>query len=115
MTSLHTDGAAVLAMWRNGGMAGKRAKQTAKTRRPSRARTTRAAVLEALFDRPETTSGLARRLNISVASASEHAAVLRATKLVTSVRDGNRVVHQVSSFGYAFLRSTVEPGRMKSQ
>ncbi len=66
---------------------------------------TRAAVLEALSDQEETTSGLARRLKISVASASEHAAVLRATKLVISVRDGNRVIHNVSTLGQALARS----------
>lgn len=69
---------------------------------------TRALVLETLADGPQTTSGLARRLNVSVASASEHAAVLRASKLVSSVREGNRVIHHLSALGRALLWSTAQ-------
>ena len=60
---------------------------------------TRALVIAALADRGDTTTGLARRLEISAASASEHASVLRAANLVTSVRDGNRVVHHLTTLG----------------
>jgi DNA-binding transcriptional ArsR family regulator len=49
--------------------------------------TTRARVLRALADE-HTTSGLARVLGISLASASTHAAVLRDAGLVTSRRHG---------------------------
>jgi DNA-binding transcriptional ArsR family regulator len=62
---------------------------------------TRAAVVEALADRAATTGGLARRLGISAATASEHASVLRAANLVTSERDGNRVVHRLTPLGLA--------------
>ncbi|RJL35903.1 ArsR/SmtB family transcription factor [Bailinhaonella thermotolerans] len=64
---------------------------------------TRAAVLEAAAFRVSTTSELARRLGISPASASEHAAVLREAGLVSSHRDRNRVLHQATDLGRALL------------
>jgi DNA-binding transcriptional ArsR family regulator len=60
--------------------------------------TTRARVLRALAD-GHTTSGLARVLGISLASASSHAAVLREAGLVTSRRQGQSVRHTLTSLG----------------
>jgi DNA-binding transcriptional ArsR family regulator len=60
--------------------------------------TTRARVLRALVDE-HTTSGLARALGISLASASTHAAVLRDAGLVTSRRQGQSVCHALTGLG----------------
>jgi len=60
--------------------------------------TTRARVLRALADE-HTTSGLARELGISLASASTHAAVLRGAGLVTSRRQGQSVRHTLTRLG----------------
>lgn len=60
--------------------------------------TTRARVLRALAEE-HTTTGLARRLGISTASASTHAAVLREAGLVTSRRQGRSVRHALTSLG----------------
>jgi DNA-binding transcriptional ArsR family regulator len=63
---------------------------------------TRAAALRAL--RTEcTTTGLARRLGMSPATASEHAAVLRRAGLITTTRTGRSVRHQLTSLGLAML------------
>lgn len=59
---------------------------------------TRARVLRALAD-VHTTSGLARALGISPASASTHAAVLRDAGLVTSRRQGQSVRHTLTDLG----------------
>jgi DNA-binding transcriptional ArsR family regulator len=59
---------------------------------------TRARVLRALTD-GHTTSGLARTLGISPASASTHASVLRDAGLVTSRRQGQSVRHTLTSLG----------------
>ncbi|MET7698635.1 winged helix-turn-helix domain-containing protein [Streptomyces sp. NPDC005485] len=63
---------------------------------------TRAAVLRETVDGCGTTE-LARRLNISPATASHHATVLRNAHLVTSRREGKAVVHTVTSLGIALL------------
>lgn len=60
--------------------------------------TTRARVLRALAD-GHTTTGLARALGISLASASTHAAVLREAGLVTTTRQGRSVRHTLTSLG----------------
>jgi DNA-binding transcriptional ArsR family regulator len=67
--------------------------------------TTRAAVLAAAAE-ARTTSDIARRVGISPGSASEQAAVLREAGLITSRRDGNRMIHQVTQLGLALLRSS---------
>jgi DNA-binding transcriptional ArsR family regulator len=59
---------------------------------------TRARVLRALADE-HSTSGLARELGISLASASTHAAVLRDAGLVTSRRQGQSVLHTLTGLG----------------
>ncbi|WP_117211388.1 helix-turn-helix domain-containing protein [Allorhizocola rhizosphaerae] len=63
---------------------------------------TRAAMLEAIAGGC-TTSELARRVGVSAASASEHAAILRSARLITSHRDRNRMVHHVTRLGHALL------------
>ncbi|HEY1178952.1 MAG TPA: winged helix-turn-helix domain-containing protein, partial [Phytomonospora sp.] len=66
---------------------------------------TRAAVLDAIGHGCCTTD-LARRAGVSPASASEHAAVLRAAGLISSHRDRNRVVHRLTRMGRALLDGT---------
>lgn len=66
---------------------------------------TRAAVLAAAADGCSTT-GLARRLGISPATASQHASVLRRAALITTRRDGKAVLHTTTHLGTALLAST---------
>lgn len=65
---------------------------------------TRAAVLQSLIER-RTTSELARDLDISLPSASEHARTLRAAGLITTEREGKAVLHSVTGLGVDLLRS----------
>ena len=60
--------------------------------------TTRAAVLR-LLSTEHSTGAVARQLGISAASASEHATMLRAARLVSSRRDGKAVVHHITELG----------------
>jgi DNA-binding transcriptional ArsR family regulator len=64
---------------------------------------TRAAVLDAVAAGPCTTSELARRVGVSVPSASEHAAVLRDADLIVTRRAGRAVLHTVTSLGAGLL------------
>ncbi|WMX47182.1 ArsR/SmtB family transcription factor [Streptomyces roseicoloratus] len=63
---------------------------------------TRSAVLNAIGD-GGTTSELARRAGVSLASASQHAGVLREAGLVTTLRHGNAVLHTLTPLGAALL------------
>ncbi len=63
---------------------------------------TRAAALRALTV-SRTTTELAERLGISSAGASQHAAILRASGLITTHRNRNTVVHTVTPLGMALL------------
>jgi DNA-binding transcriptional ArsR family regulator len=63
---------------------------------------TRAAALTAVAGGC-TTSALARRVGISNAGASQHASVLRRSGLITSVRNGSSVVHDLTPLGRALL------------
>ncbi|MFJ3724439.1 helix-turn-helix domain-containing protein [Streptomyces sp. NPDC090045] len=65
---------------------------------------TRAAVLQQLVRR-RTTSELARDLDISLPSVSEHTRTLRAAGLITTERDGKAVLHSVTGLGADLLRS----------
>lgn len=66
---------------------------------------TRAAVLCTLALYPGcTTSELARRTPTSLSSASKHAQVLRRSGFVTSTRQANLVIHQLTALGAAVLR-----------
>ncbi|OEU88265.1 hypothetical protein DB35_18010 [Streptomyces abyssalis] len=70
---------------------------------------TRAAVLRAAADVPNTTE-LASRVGVSPSAASQHAAVLRDAGLIVSHRHANSVFHQLSSAGGALLREQTEDG-----
>lgn len=65
---------------------------------------TRAAVLQELV-RQRTTSELARDLDISLPSVSEHTRTLRAAGLITTERDGRAVLHSVTRLGVDLLHS----------
>lgn len=72
---------------------------------------TRAAALRVLID-PTTTSGLSAALGISVATASEHAHVLRRSGLIVTTRAGKSVLHQSSPLGIGLLaRANPRPAR----
>lgn len=65
----------------------------------------RAAVLQDIAaSGPTTGGGVARRLDISAASASEHASILRNTGLISTHRVANTVRHTVTPLGQALLR-----------
>ncbi|MFI0818157.1 ArsR/SmtB family transcription factor [Streptomyces sp. NPDC021098] len=51
-----------------------------------------------------TTSELARRVGVSLASASQHASVLREAGLVHTLRQGGAVLHTLTPLGAALLR-----------
>lgn len=63
----------------------------------------RAAVLRAATEGPGTTSDLARRVGISVPSASQHLSVLRAAGLLVTTRHGNAAHHAPTALAYALL------------
>lgn len=63
---------------------------------------TRAAALKVAAEGCGTTE-LARRLNVSIAAASEHATVLRNANLITTSRRGKSVVHTVTPLGAELL------------
>ncbi|MFI8231195.1 ArsR/SmtB family transcription factor [Streptomyces sp. NPDC085900] len=63
---------------------------------------TRAAVLRATVGGCGTTD-LARRLDISPATASHHATVLRNARLIATRREGRAVLHTITSLGLALL------------
>ena len=63
---------------------------------------TRAAVLRALKE-PYGTAGLASRVGISAASASEHAKVLRDAYLIEARREGRSVRHSLTPLGRTML------------
>ncbi|MGW7051224.1 ArsR/SmtB family transcription factor [Streptomyces sp. NPDC054887] len=64
---------------------------------------TRSAVLGAIGGGC-TTSELARRAGVSLASASQHACVLREAGLIVTLRHGNAVLHTLTPLGAALLR-----------
>ncbi|MET9695365.1 winged helix-turn-helix domain-containing protein [Streptomyces sp. NPDC006529] len=65
---------------------------------------TRAAVLTLLVQQ-RTTSELARDLDISLPSVSEHTRTLRAAGLITTRRDGKAVLHAATGLGVDLLHS----------
>ncbi|MGW1777092.1 ArsR/SmtB family transcription factor [Streptomyces sp. NPDC002104] len=90
--------------------AGGEAARPAEERRRQRQHTlgklvghTRSVVLQAIGD-GATTSELARRAGVSLASASQHAGVMREAGLVTTLRRGNAVLHTVTPLGAALLK-----------
>jgi DNA-binding transcriptional ArsR family regulator len=66
---------------------------------------TRATVLRIIADDPSAGTGnIARHLDCSPATISEHTTVLRDSGLITTVRDGQSVQHTVTDLGTAVLR-----------
>lgn len=70
---------------------------------------TRVMVLGATQKRPTTTTDIARHVGISTGTASEHATVLRQAGLITSHREGNRMLHQATALGLALLGFDADP------
>ncbi|MEV5972289.1 winged helix-turn-helix domain-containing protein [Streptomyces sp. NPDC051921] len=66
---------------------------------------TRANVL-ALLRIPATTTTLADRAGVSLAAASQHAAVLRGAGLIDTVRTGTAVLHSLTPLGHSLLAGT---------
>ncbi|KUJ70647.1 ArsR family transcriptional regulator [Streptomyces albus subsp. albus] len=64
---------------------------------------TRSAVLQGVGGGC-TTSELARRVGVSLASASQHASVLREAGLLLTLRQGGAVLHTLTPLGAALLR-----------
>ncbi|MEU7567144.1 ArsR/SmtB family transcription factor [Streptomyces fradiae] len=71
---------------------------------------TRSAVLKAI-GQGGTTSELARRAGVSLASASQHAGVLRDAGLVVTLRQGSSVLHTLTPLGAALLHGGTRPVR----
>jgi DNA-binding transcriptional ArsR family regulator len=69
---------------------------------------TRATSLEVLAGNPCTTSELAKQLKSALATASQHASVLREAGLVTSQRIGQAVLHSITPLGLALLTGSRE-------
>lgn len=69
---------------------------------------TRSAVLKAI-GQGGTTSELARRAGVSLASASQHAGVLRDAGLVVTLRRGSSVLHTLTPLGAALLHGGAQP------
>lgn len=57
-----------------------------------------------LLAEEHTTSGLARRLGVSNATASAHTAALRGAGLITTVRAGRAVLHRRTALGGLLVR-----------
>lgn len=89
--------------------AGRHADSAASRRLAALLGRTRAAALQTI-DSGCTTTGLARRLSISPASASEHATVLREAGLIITQRDGNAVHHTLTPLGNELLNEGPVPG-----
>jgi DNA-binding transcriptional ArsR family regulator len=75
---------------------------------------TRAAVL-ATLQASATTTELARALQISPASASRHATVLRGAGLILTCRDGSAVLHTITPLGTALLNGRIQSSPLRWQ
>jgi DNA-binding transcriptional ArsR family regulator len=64
---------------------------------------TRARVLEAIGESPCTTSDLARRAATTLPTVSRQTMILRSAGLITTTRDGQSVVHSLTSQGQSLL------------
>jgi DNA-binding transcriptional ArsR family regulator len=69
---------------------------------------TRRAVFERVLDGPRPVGAIARGLPVSRPAVSQHLAVLREARLVTSEADGRRRVYRVDPDGVAALRAEAE-------
>ncbi|WP_374224461.1 ArsR/SmtB family transcription factor [Streptomyces sp. ISL-94] len=70
---------------------------------------TRLALLRSL-DQARTTTGLARRIGISNATASAHASALRAAGLITTTRTGRSVRHTRTALAELLFTSVTADG-----
>ena len=52
------------------------------------------------------TSELAELTGISLATASQHASVLRASGLITSARSGKSQIHEITPLGLGIIRAS---------
>ena len=70
---------------------------------------TRAAVLMSIgaHAAAECNTTLAQELGISMASVSEHTAILRSAGLIASHRDKNRILHRLTALGRSILTATI--------
>ncbi|WP_431044564.1 ArsR/SmtB family transcription factor [Streptomyces sp. P1-3] len=75
---------------------------------------TRSAVLQGVGGGC-TTSELARRVGVSLASASQHASVLREAGLLLTLRQGGAVLHTLTPLGAALLRGGTPAERVPEQ
>jgi DNA-binding transcriptional ArsR family regulator len=66
---------------------------------------TRARVLVTVATTPCNTSELAGLAGISLATASQHASILRASGLITSTRSGKSQIHESTPLGLAVIRA----------
>jgi DNA-binding transcriptional ArsR family regulator len=67
---------------------------------------TRARVLMTVAITPCNTSDLAELTDISLATASQHASVLRASGLISSTRTGRSQIHEITPLGLAVIRAS---------
>ncbi|HEY3478815.1 MAG TPA: winged helix-turn-helix domain-containing protein, partial [Streptomyces sp.] len=67
---------------------------------------TRARVLVTVAGARCNTSELAERTGTSLATASQHASVLRASGLITSSRSGKSQIHEVTPLGLGLIRAS---------
>lgn len=70
---------------------------------------TRAAILDHVAHCAAPTLVLAHRLHVAAATVSYHTKVLRDAGLITSLRDGPSVVHDVTALGLALLNGAAVP------
>lgn len=62
-----------------------------------------------LLRTPQTTSDLARRLGMSVGTASKQASILKNAGLITSIRNGGSVIHSLTPLGTSLLTGHPTP------
>lgn len=72
---------------------------------------TRLSVLTTIADGGCTTTQLAQRAGVSIASASQHAAVLRDAGLITTTRRGGCVIHAATPAAHALVTGPADPDR----
>jgi DNA-binding transcriptional ArsR family regulator len=96
---LPAEGAGRARLWASRGLAGSRGSALAAL-----VGRNRAAVLQSIADGCTTTE-LARRVGISLAAASQHAAVLRGAGLIASRRQGGAVLHVLTPLGAELLQA----------
>lgn len=89
--------------WADAGFGGRQGAEAGESACAALLGRTRAAALEAVASGC-TTSELARRLNVSPATATHHTAILREAGLISSHRTGGSVHHTLGDLGTALLQ-----------